>query len=226
MQIKVNPHIGVPLEQYLKDNIGLIYHVTRRYRGFDHDDLFQEGAIQFMECYTRYDGSSKFASYAIKSINGHILKYIKKSRVLKVPAGVDDVHDTARIHGLDEGDIDKLVELTGKKRSYVEEAMLNFDKGKVLWIDAEIDSQENGRYTDYHNVAHTNDDYIDTHIHDFINTLNDKDRQVVYMFAYDYTLKEIGDSLGVTKQAVQARHRKINRLAKMFFGDTREKLAI
>lgn len=216
-----NPKVGVPLKQYLSDNMGLIYHVIRRYKGFDQDDLFQEAAIQFIKCYMRYDADNKsgFANYAIQSMSGQVLNYLKRSNnVIKFPDYVSVVHKVARMNDLDEKDIDKLVELSKVKKEHVEDAMKNFVDGKILWMDADFSSQDNDGSTNYHNLSYEYDDYHSTHIHDFLDTLDYRDRQIVLMYADKYTQKEIGERFGVSKTTIGIRRKAIKEKARIFFG--------
>lgn len=217
MKRKVNPHIGIPLDKYIEDNIGLIYHVVRRFRGFNQDDLFQEAAIQFMKCYERYEsGQGRFSTYATTSMRGSIFNYIRnRESILRLPYDVTIIHDLARTNGLDGSDIDKLVKLSGKSKEYVQEAMNNYEGKKMSWLDAE--RTDGTADNTLHNLLNEIDDHGHVYYIDFLNSLNKRDKTIIDMRVQGYSFSEIGGFLGVSRQAIQARHKKIQAIAKDFY---------
>ena len=219
----VNPHIGVPLEEYLKDNIGLIYHVIRKYQNFNQDDLFQEAAIEFVKCYKKFDGRGKFSSYVIPSMRGSVFKYIEKfGSVLRKPQGVQEVQEIARKNGLGEGDVDELAELTGREKKYIEYAMKNYEDGAVLWIDSEI---KNADGIDYHGLVSGYDDYRMIYANEFLETLNDRQREIMSLLLKGHRQVDVAKKFNVTKQAIDQTKRRVLKMSKEFFKEDEDEVS-
>jgi RNA polymerase sigma factor (sigma-70 family) len=83
------------LDQLVRENIGLVRYVARKYRGISYyEDLLQEGAIGLIEAARKYDPTKghAFSSMAVPYIRGHILHYFRsKSEIIRVPYGQERI---------------------------------------------------------------------------------------------------------------------------------------
>lgn len=77
-----------------QDNIGLIYHVMKRYlgRGYDAEDLFQIGSIGLMKAIWKFDTSYEvcFSTYAVPLIAGEIRRFLRDDGMIKVSRSVKE----------------------------------------------------------------------------------------------------------------------------------------
>lgn len=83
-------------------NLGLVYSVAHRFKdscSVPLEDLIQVGSIGLIKAVERYDPfrSKKLSSYALPSINGSILMYLRdKSRIIKVPRNLQDIYQNIK----------------------------------------------------------------------------------------------------------------------------------
>ena len=67
-------------EQLIKENVGLIWSVVKRFggRGLETEDLFQIGSIGLMKAIDKFDLSFevKFSTYAVPMISGEIKRFL------------------------------------------------------------------------------------------------------------------------------------------------------
>lgn len=79
-------------------NLGLVYSVAHRIKdncSVPLEDLIQVGSIGLIKAIERYDPSrsKKLSSYALPSINGSILMFLRdKSRIIKAPRKLQDIY--------------------------------------------------------------------------------------------------------------------------------------
>lgn len=93
----VNEHVGIGLEQWFKENKGLIQKVARYYtnrhqefmRPYDYDDLYQIGCLTLTECYYKYkkiNDNVDFKKYVVSYIHFKIERFIQfKSKSVHIP---------------------------------------------------------------------------------------------------------------------------------------------
>lgn len=83
-------------------NLGLVYSVAHRIKencSVPLEDLIQVGSIGLIKAIERYDPSrsKKLSSYALPSINGSILMYLRdKSRIIKAPRNLQDIYQNIK----------------------------------------------------------------------------------------------------------------------------------
>ncbi|MGN0494755.1 MAG: SigF/SigG family RNA polymerase sporulation sigma factor [Lachnospiraceae bacterium] len=75
-------------DQLIKDNLGLVWAVARRYqgRGYDLEDLYQIGCIGLIKCIDKFDLSYdvKLSTYAVPMISGEIKRFLRDDGMIKV----------------------------------------------------------------------------------------------------------------------------------------------
>jgi len=74
--------------QLVKENLGLIWSVVKRFlgRGIDSEDLFQIGSIGLLKAIDKFDFSFqvKFSTYAVPMISGEIQRFLRDDGMIKV----------------------------------------------------------------------------------------------------------------------------------------------
>lgn len=75
-------------EQLVKENMGLVWSIVRRFagRGTDSEDLFQIGAMGLIKAIDKFDTSFevKFSTYAVPMITGEIKRFLRDDGLVKV----------------------------------------------------------------------------------------------------------------------------------------------
>lgn len=108
------------LELMLERYVSVIQSIVSKYfvKGYDEEDLRQEGRLSVVKAVKHYDGQSGFKNFASKCIKNSVLTLIKKANRLKnLP-----LKDYISLSGLnDTDDVDKNKLLSWDKRSPLED---------------------------------------------------------------------------------------------------------
>ena len=124
------------LEQLLIRYVSVVKKIASKYyvKGYDEEDLKQEGRLSLVRAVKLYDGQSSFKNYASKCIKNSVLTLIKKANRLKnLP-----LKDYVSLSGLAEtDDADKNKILSTKKLS-PEEDFIEKEKATELFEKIKI----------------------------------------------------------------------------------------
>ena len=75
-------------EQMIKDNIGLVHSIAKRFkgRGEDYDDLYQAGCVGLIKAVDNFDASKGFlfSTYAVPVIMGEIRRLFRDGGAIKI----------------------------------------------------------------------------------------------------------------------------------------------
>ena len=81
-------------ELLVKENMGLIWSVTRRFigRGVEPDDLFQLGCLGFVKAIEGFDlqYGTQFSTYAVPKIAGEIRRFLRDDGTVKVSRSIKE----------------------------------------------------------------------------------------------------------------------------------------
>lgn len=82
-------------EQLVKENVGLIWSVVKRFygRGTDAEDLFQIGSIGLLKAIDKFDLSYdvRFSTYAVPMISGEIKRFLRDDGMIKVSRSLKEL---------------------------------------------------------------------------------------------------------------------------------------
>ena len=82
-------------EQLVKDNVGLVWSVVKRFygRGTDAEDLFQIGSIGLLKAIDKFDLSYdvRFSTYAVPMISGEIKRFLRDDGMIKVSRSLKEL---------------------------------------------------------------------------------------------------------------------------------------
>lgn len=69
--------------EIIKNNMGLIYKIANHFYGVEKEDLIQTGALATIKAYRSFkdDGTTKFSTYAFKSIFGEMFKLATQKQI-------------------------------------------------------------------------------------------------------------------------------------------------
>ncbi len=88
-------------ELLIKNNIGLIKSITKRFigRGYDEEDLFQIGSIGLLKAISRFDErfEVKFSTYAVPMIIGEIKRFLRDDNIIKVSRSTKEKYLKAKL---------------------------------------------------------------------------------------------------------------------------------
>ena len=99
-------------DQLVKDNLGLVWAVARRFigRGYDLEDLYQIGCIGLLKCIEKFDLSFevKLSTYAVPMISGEIKRFLRDDGLIKISRSLKE--NAYKVNKK----IDEISRLTGK----------------------------------------------------------------------------------------------------------------
>ena len=223
------------LNKLTTTNLRFVVSVAKQYQnqGITLQDLINEGNVGLIKAAKRFDETRgfKFISYAVWWIRQSILQAIAdQSRIVRLPLNQVGVinkikKETARLEQQlkrvpTTEEIAEAIDLPVYKVSEIMKMNTHPQS-----IDSPISPNEETRFVDI--FVHDNDEDTDTllmqeslasEIHDLLNTLPEKEREVLMLFfgigtSHEHTLDEIGDILELSRERVrQIKERALKRL--------------
>ena len=223
------------LNKLTTTNLRFVVSVAKQYQnqGISLQDLINEGNVGLIKAAKRFDETRgfKFISYAVWWIRQSILQAIAdQSRIVRLPLNQVGVinkikKETARLEQKlkripTTEEIAEAIDMPVYKVSEIMK-MNNHPQS----IDSPISPNEETRFVDI--FVHENDDDTDTilmqeslaaEIHEVLDTLPEKEREVLMLFygintSHEHTLDEIGDHLGLSRERVrQIKERALKKL--------------
>lgn len=90
----VNQSCEQSREKKISENLGLVYHVCKRYQRneYDKEELFQVGCIGLMKAVDNFDTSFQvqFSTYAVPLIQGEIRRFLRDNGMVKVSRSIKE----------------------------------------------------------------------------------------------------------------------------------------
>lgn len=210
-------------DQLVKENLGLVWAVARRYigRGHELDDLYQIGCIGLLKCIDKFDLSYdvKLSTYAVPMISGEIKRFLRDDGMIKISRSLKE--NAYKVNRKRE----EIIRMTGKEPSLNEIAdILNLETEEVvacLEADAEVESihktifQNDGSEVALEDrIADKNDEQehmlnrmaIDEMMYD----LKDDERKIIIMrYFQNKTQMEVSKEIGISQVQVSRTEKKI-----------------
>ena len=223
------------LNKLTTTNLRFVVSVAKQYQnqGITLQDLINEGNVGLIKAAKRFDETRgfKFISYAVWWIRQSILQAIAdQSRIVRLPLNQVGVinkikKETARLEQQlkrvpTTEEIAEAIDLPVYKVSEIMKMNTHPQS-----IDSPISPNEETRFVDI--FVHDNDEDTDTllmqeslasEIHDLLNTLPEKEKEVLMLFlvigtSHEHRLDEIGDILELSRERVrQIKERALKRL--------------
>ncbi len=229
----------VALETLIKANLRFVVSVSKQYQnqGLSLPDLINEGNLGLIKAAERFDETRgfKFISYAVWWIRQSILQALaEQARIVRLP--LNKIGSISKINRAfskleqefqREPTVDEIANLLETKPELVEDS-LNFS-GIHVSMDAPLRDEEAGNLYD----VMLNDDSPDPEeelmnlslrkeIERSLSTLNEREADILrYYFGLNgftpYTLEEIGEEFGLTRERVrQIKEKAIKKLKNQY----------
>lgn len=214
---------GQARSQLVKENIGLVWCVVKRFygRGVDSEDLFQIGCLGLVKAIDRFDLSYdvKFSSYAVPMITGEIRRFLRDDGMIKVSRPLKELSYKAYLK------TEEMQEKLGRDPTMEELAEnLHVDKEELAMA-----MEASGEVESIHKPVYQKDgdtilladrlcDGADTEekilnrivVRELIDGLRKEERQLIYLrYFANRTQSEVGQVMGISQVQVSRLEKKI-----------------
>lgn len=220
----------------VKDNMGLVYNIAKRFvgRGHDIEDLNQIGAMGLIKSIKKFDISYnvQLSTYSVPFIMGEIKRYVrddgnvKVSRSIKELAGkINQIQREYQIKNGQEIKIEKIAEILKVSKEDIALAIDANSANLVTSINEPIFSEGSGKETCIADMIpdNKNEEQEITNkltIDKLIQELNEQERKIVILRYYKgKTQTEVAKKLGISQVQV-------SRLEKRILHSMKEKLVV
>ena len=210
-------------EQLVKDNVGLVWSVVKRFygRGTDAEDLFQIGSIGLLKAIDKFDLSYdvRFSTYAVPMISGEIKRFLRDDGMIKVSRSLKELsyklfqareEMTAALGR--EPTIEELsLELHVEKEEIVQAMEAG---GEVESIYKPIHQKEGSEIRLMDKLVekeHQEDRILDSMLlQQLLETLDKEERRLIYLrYFKNQTQSAVGKKLGISQVQVSRMEKKI-----------------
>ncbi|MFH5185760.1 sigma-70 family RNA polymerase sigma factor [Paenibacillus sp. TAB 01] len=202
-------------DEIIRSYSRLVHYVAKRFRwalspSLQYDDLVSEGMAGLLKAYKKFDESKgfKFTTIATSMIQWEIQKHLRdREQVMSVPRSLYVLAgEISRQKLIDESpsEIAKILSCTEKK---VEEA-LRYLKLKIRSLDQPLPGQDDDKMTIRDTITHT-DDISKIVTQDFLESLTEREQQLVQLRLAGVTQKDIGKSLRLSQVQISRIQAKI-----------------
>jgi RNA polymerase sporulation-specific sigma factor len=210
-------------EQLVKENVGLIWSVVKRFygRGTDAEDLFQIGAMGLIKAIDKFDLSYdvRFSTYAVPMISGEIKRFLRDDGMIKVSRSLKELsyklfqtreEMTAALGR--EPTIEELsLELHVEKEEIVQAMEAG---GEVESIYKPIHQKEGSEIRLMDKLVekeHQEDRILDSMLlQQLLETLDKEERRLIYLrYFKNQTQSAVGKKLGISQVQVSRMEKKI-----------------
>lgn len=232
IRIEFNPHLGITVEQCLKDNYKLVHKVCQRYInagrsvGVEYEDIVSLANIGLMKAYNWFDPTAfsgmdgqpvRFSTYAVPMMMGEIRKFFRDHHAgPKFTRSAKEVgfkiskmnEEQDGFDSLPVEEIAKILEVSVERVKNGLAYMRNITSDSLSSVVFEND----GDSITLEDQVPVHDDQSDMFVDDFLNQLPQQYRTIVEMRMRYATQKEIGNALGISQVQVSRLQEKIGEL--------------
>ena len=210
-------------EQIVKENVGLVWCVVRRFygRGAEPEDLFQIGSIGLLKAIDKFDLSYdvKFSTYAVPMISGEIRRFLRDDGMIKVSRSLKELsykilqerERMTRSLGR-EPDLQELSEQLGIDREEIVQAMESASEVESLYKPIHQKEGSEIRLMDKLEEKEQREEKVLDKIvlQEVLETLEPEERQLIYLrYFANKTQSDVGKSMGISQVQVSRMEKKI-----------------
>ena len=210
-------------EQIVKENVGLVWCVVRRFygRGAEPEDLFQIGSIGLLKAIDKFDLSYdvKFSTYAVPMISGEIRRFLRDDGMIKVSRSLKELsykilqerERMTRSLGR-EPNLQELSEKLGLEREEIVQAMESATEVESLHKPIHQKEGSEIRLMDkLEEKDQREEDVLDRIVlQEALETLEPEERQLIYLrYFANKTQSDVGKSMGISQVQVSRMEKRI-----------------
>lgn len=210
-------------EQIVKENVGLVWCVVRRFygRGAEPEDLFQIGSIGLLKAIDKFDLSYdvKFSTYAVPMISGEIRRFLRDDGMIKVSRSLKELsykilqerERMTRSLGR-EPNLQELSEKLGLEREEIVQAMESAVEVESLHKPIHQKEGSEIRLMDkLEEKDQREEDVLDRIVlQEALETLEPEERQLIYLrYFANKTQSDVGKSMGISQVQVSRMEKRI-----------------
>ena len=183
-------------EQLVKENVGLVWSVVKRFygRGTDPEDLFQIGSIGLLKAIDKFDLSYdvRFSTYAVPMISGEIKRFLRDDGMIKVSRSLKELS-----YKLFQAREDMTAKL-GREPTLEElSRVLKVEKEEIVQA-----MEAGGEVESIYKPIHQKQQLLET--------LDKEERRLIYLrYFQNQTQSAVGKKLGISQVQVSRMEKKI-----------------
>lgn len=210
-------------EQLMKENVGLIWCVVKRFygRGTDPEDLFQIGSIGLLKAIDKFDLSYdvRFSTYAVPMISGEIKRFLRDDGMIKVSRSLKELAYKilqARESLTDrfgrEPTIEELSEALNVEKEEIVQAMEAGSEVESIYKPIHQKEGNEIQLMDKLEEKERREERILDHmlLKQLLETLDKEERQLIYMrYFQNQTQSAVGKIMGISQVQVSRMEKKI-----------------
>ena len=210
-------------EQIVKENVGLVWCVVRRFygRGAEPEDLFQIGSIGLLKAIDKFDLSYdvKFSTYAVPMISGEIRRFLRDDGMIKVSRSLKELsykiqqerERMTRSLGR-EPNLQELSEKLGLEREEIVQAMesaaeeeslhkpIHQKEGNEIHLMDKLEEKDQREENVLDRIV----------LQEALETLEPEERQLIYLrYFANKTQSDVGKSMGISQVQVSRMEKRI-----------------
>ena len=202
-------------EEFIMLNMRLVLSIVQRFmvKEYNSDDVFQVGIIGLMKAIDNFDTSVgvKFSTYAVPMIIGEIKRFLRDNNSVKVTRSLRDiaykalqVREALALESNDDPTIDEIAKGLDMPIKDVAYALDAISEPVSLFDTVYNDDNDTFLVMDQIKDSASEDSWIEnTMLHDAINNLEDRERQILYLRYYlGKTQMEISNDIGISQAQV------------------------
>lgn len=210
-------------EQIVKENVGLVWCVVRRFygRGAEPEDLFQIGSIGLLKAIDKFDLSYevKFSTYAVPMISGEIRRFLRDDGMIKVSRSLKELsykilQERERMNRSlgREPNLQELSEKLGLEREEIVQAMESAVEVESLHKPIHQKEGSEIRLMDKLEEKDQREEDVLNRIilQEALETLEPEERQLIYLrYFANKTQSDVGKSMGISQVQVSRMEKRI-----------------
>lgn len=210
-------------EQIVKENVGLVWCVARRFygRGAEPEDLFQIGCIGLLKAIDKFNLSYnvKFSTYAVPMISGEIRRFLRDDGMIKVSRSLKELsykilQERERMTKSlgREPDLQELSEQLGIEREEIVQAMESASEVESLYKPIHQKEGSEIRLMDKLEEKEKREEKVLDRIvlQEILEILTPEERQLIYLrYFADKTQIDVGKTLGISQVQVSRMEKRI-----------------
>ncbi|PAF13680.1 hypothetical protein CHH59_12590 [Shouchella clausii] len=196
--------------EMILSNMGLVHKTAKdlkwsiRSSWFHYSDLISVGTIGLINAVENYENNKgiTFAAYAVPVIRRSMLKALNKQMAgLSVPDYIIEL--VPRLKSLENWgnlSVEEVASILGIPTKKARNLLIAVNRPDLISMDSEVREDR-----DYNEVFGARTDYGMIYVNDFLNTLKERDKEILEAKLAGYSQQEIASMYGTSPQAISQR---------------------